>query len=295
MQRRFSTRDLGLSVRMVLLALCVTALYCSIAAGLVVLAVVEPTWTPYIVVLTFVVVGTTIGRYRTAGGLMLDSVGAEPATTRDEPKLYAMLERLSALADVPVPSLSVVDSPTPNAFTVGVRRRNATIVVTNALEGLLSRAELEAVLGHELAHIANRDAGVMTLAGVPRTLGETLIGEEGVVFYTWFFIWWLGIPIWGLGSLITLTLSRYREFAADRGSSLLTGRPEDMMSALVKLTGSGASIPNTDLRKLARVEALWVVATGRARLAFFSDHPPLEQRLARLEKMAQTMGEPVGH
>ena len=87
------------------------------------------------------------------------------------------------------------------------------------------------LLAHELAHVANRDAGVMTFAGVPRTLGETLIAEEGVVFYAWFFIWWLGIPIWALGSLITLTLSRYREFAADRGSAVLTGRPADMMSA----------------------------------------------------------------
>ena len=294
MERRFSTRDLGLSMRMVVLALCITALYAAIATGLVVLALVEPSWTPFIAALTFIVVATTVGKYRSASGLMLDAVGAEPASARDEPEAYAMLERLAALADAPTPGLAIVDSPTPNAFTVGVRRRTATVVVTDGLRKLLTKPELEAVLAHELSHVANRDAGVMTLAGVPRTLGETLIGEQGPIFYTWFFIWWLGVPVWALGSLFTLTLSRYREFAADRGSSLLTGRPADMMSALVKLTGEGASIPNSDLRKLARVEALWVVGTGRARLTFFSDHPPLEQRLARLEEMAQTMGAPDG-
>jgi heat shock protein HtpX len=279
---------------MTVLTLAVVGLYLLIAAGLVLLGVVEPTWIPFIVVLTLVVVIATISRYGTASGLMLNAVDAEPAETEDHPELHAMLERLSALADLSVPSLSIVESPTPNAFTVGVRRRDAIVVVTSALPDLLTSAEVEAVLAHELAHVANRDAGVMTFAGVPRTLGETLIAEEGAVFYAWFFIWWLGIPIWALGSLITLTLSRYREFAADRGSAVLTGRPADMMSALVKLTGDDESIPNTDLRKLARVEALWVVATGRARFAVFSDHPPLAKRLARLEEMSRTMGEPDG-
>lgn len=279
---------------MLLLAIAVTVLYAAIATGLVALAFVEPNWTPFIIVLSVIIGGATIAKYGTASGLMLGAVDARPVTERDQPKLYAMLERLSALADVPVPDLAVVDSPTPNAFTVGVRRRDATIVVTSALQRLLTTGELEAVLAHELAHIANRDAGVMTFAGVPRTLGETLIAEEGAVFYAWFFVWWLGIPIWAFGSLITLTLSRYREFAADRGSAILTGRPADMMSALVKLTQDDSEIPNIDLRKLGRVEALWVVATGRPRFAIFSDHPPLEERLARLGEMSRSQGEPVG-
>src|SRR5947208_3142426 len=138
-------------------------------------------------------------------------------------------------------------------------------------------------------------AGVMTVASVPRTLGETLIAEEGLVFYVWFFIWWLGVPIWIFGTLLTLALSRYREYAADRGSALLTGRPAALMSALVKLDDRGAGIPADDLRALARVEALWVVPNGRRpRFSLFADHPPLEKRLARLAEMARVMGSAVG-
>ena len=167
--------------------------------------------------------------------------------------------------------------------------------MTTGLPSDLVPHELEASLAHELAHVANRDAALMTRASVPRTLGETMIAEEGLVFYVWFFVWWFGILIWALGSLLTLALSRYREFAADRGSALLTGRPESLMSALVKLAGPDAAIPDADLRRLSRVESLWVVPNGKARFAVFSDHPPLERRFARLEAMAREMGRPVGH
>ncbi len=279
---------------MVRVALLVAALYCAIAAGIVLICVIEPTWTLYVIALTSAVVVTTVVKYRSAQGLMLDAVGAEPAAARDEPHLHEVLARLAALADLPTPRLALVDSTAANAFTAGVRRRNATVVVTTRLQAALTPPEIEAVLGHELAHVANRDAGVMTLAAVPRTFGETIMAEEGLVFYAWFFIWWVGLPIWAVGSLLTLTLSRYREFAADRGSALLTGRPADLMSALVKLNGSDSSIPDDDLRRLSRVESLCLVPNGRARFALFSDHPPLARRLARLEEMTRVMGEAVG-
>jgi heat shock protein HtpX len=281
-------------VRIAILAVCVIGLYVGIPAGVVGVCVIEPAWTPYVVAFTTVVLIATIGHYRSASGLMLDATGAQRSTPEHEPELYAMLARLASLADIPTPRLAVIATPNTNAFTVGIRRRDATVVVTTGLRNALGAREIEAVLGHELAHVANRDAGVMTLAGVPRTLGETLIGEEGLIFYLWFLIWWLGIPIWALGSLVTLTLSRYREFSADRGSALLTGGPAALMSALVKLDGSDVSIPDEDLRRLSRVEALCVVSNGQARFALFSDHPPLAKRLARLEEMTRGMGKLVG-
>jgi heat shock protein HtpX len=293
-QRRFSTRDLGLSLRMVLLALCAAGLYFGIVAAIVLLALVEPTWTPYIAVLAFVITITTVVRYGSAGGLLLGATGAEIVSDDKEPALHGMLDRLAALADLPKPRLALVDSPATNAFTVGVRRRRSTVVVTTGLLGVLTPAEIEAVLAHELAHIANRDAGLMTVAGVPRAFGETIMDQNGIVWITWFFLWWLGVPIWALGSLVTLTLSRYREFAADRGSALLTGNPAGLMSALVKLDGADSAIPAEDLRSLSPVEALCVVSNGRSRFGFFADHPPLEKRLARLAEMARVMGEPVG-
>jgi heat shock protein HtpX len=279
---------------MVLLGLCALGLYCGIVAAVVLLAFVEPTWTPYIVVLAFLVITVTVARYGSAGGLLLGTTGARPATHDEEPALHEMLDRLAGLADLPKPRLAIVDSTTTNAFTVGVRRRKSTVVVTTGMRDMLTSAEIEAVLAHELAHIANRDAGLMTVAGVPRALGETIMDQNDPLWIAWFFIWWLGVPIWGLGSLVTLTLSRYREFAADRGSALLTGNPAELMSALVKLDGIDSEIPDEDLRLLSPVGALCVVSNGRSRFAFFADHPPLEKRLARLADMARVMGEPVG-
>lgn len=267
----------------------IAGLGAAIVTGIVALCLVEPSWSIYVLCLTAVVLVTTVSKYSSPKGLLLSAVGASPID-----RGHPALDRLAALADLPAPALATVGSPVPNAFTAGIRRRDATIVVTSGIERLLTEEEFEAVLAHELAHVANRDAGVMTVASVPRTLGETLIAEEGLIFYVWFLIWWLGIPIWAVGSLLTLALSRYREYAADRGAAILTGRPAALMSALVKLSKDGAAIPTTDLRRLARVEALWVVPTGRARFAVFSDHPPLEKRLARLAEMARELGEPIG-
>ena len=292
--KRFSTRDPGLTLRMAIVILLGAALYLAIPALLVLLGYAEPTWSPFIVVITLVIVGATVARYRSASGLMLSATGADRVESDNERELHSLLERLAGLADVVTPSVAVVDTAVANAFSVGVRRRDATVVVTTGLQRLLTPNELEAVLGHELTHVANRDAGVMTAMAVPRTIGETMIAEEGSAFYVWFVVWWIGIPLWALGTLLTLTLSRYREFAADRGAALLTGRPADLMSALVKLSGRDTEIPDDDLRRLSTVEALCVVANGGARFSLFSDHPPLAKRLARLAEMTRAQGEPVG-
>jgi heat shock protein HtpX len=277
---------------MTLTLVLVVALYAALAAGVIALIVAWPMWGAVAVVVAVVIVVTTSSQFRGATAFLLRAAGARPLV--DDHALGGSVERLAQLADVPPPRLYVIESETPNAFTVGTRRRSSRIAVTSAVLDALEPDEIEAVLGHELSHVANRDAVVMTFASVPRAIGETMIAEEGVVFYIWWVVWWIGIPIWAIGSLLTLTLSRYREFAADRGSALLTGRPETLMSALEKLESHGAGIPAGDLRELGRVEALWIVATGGPRLQFLSDHPPLEKRLARLGEMAREQGRPVG-
>src|SRR6266404_7239656 len=138
---------------MVTVLVAIFALCVAIVTGLVTLCAVEPSWTPFVVVLSAVVLGTTVTKYSSPKGLLLAAVGARPAN-RDQ----GSLERLAALADVPTPALATVDSPTPNAFTAGIRRRDATIVLTAGIDELLTEEELEAVLAHELAHVANRDA-----------------------------------------------------------------------------------------------------------------------------------------
>jgi heat shock protein HtpX len=277
---------------MTLTLLLVVALYAALAAGVIALIVAWPKWGAVAVVVALVIIATTGSQFRGAATFLLRAAGAR--ALGDDHALGVTVERLAQLADVPPPRLYVIESETPNAFTVGTRRGSSRIAVTSTLLDALEPNEIEAVLAHELSHVANRDAVVMTFASVPRAIGETMIAEEGVVFYIWWVVWWIGIPIWAIGSLLTLTLSRYREFAADRGSALLTGRPETLMSALEKLESHGAGIPAGDLRELGRVEALWIVATGGPRLQFLSDHPPLEKRLARLAEMAREQGRPIG-
>jgi heat shock protein HtpX len=208
-----------------------------------------------------------------------------------EHRVQRHLERLAALADVPVPRLAVVDTKTPNAFTVGITPGRTVVAVTEGLSHALNDRELEAVLAHELTHIANRDASVMTVVSFPRTLGQTLIGDDSLAVVVLFVVWPLGLPLWALGTLLTLTVSRYREYAADRGAALLTGAPEQLMSALRKL--SDQRIPSGDLRLQGPAEAFCIVPVRMPRFELFMDHPPLEKRLAALEDLARTLGKPA--
>ncbi|MDP9262115.1 MAG: M48 family metalloprotease, partial [Actinomycetota bacterium] len=155
----------------------------------------------------------------------------------------------------------------------------------------LTDAELEAVLAHEISHLANRDAAVMTAVSAPRLLGEVVVGGAGEGRgLIWLVAWPLGIVPLALGTALTLMVSRYREFAADRGSALLTGAPEQLMSALEKLSGHAIEIPHADLRA---ANAFCIVSTETKRFALFSDHPPLEKRLAALAEIARELGKPA--
>lgn len=145
------------------------------------------------------------------------------------------------------------------------------------------------MLAHEIAHLVNRDAAVMTAVAAPRMLGQVLIGDAGGTWLglVWLVIWPLGLPVYAIGSLLTLTVSRYREFAADRGSAILTGAPEQLMSALQKLSLHAVEIPHEDLRA---ANAFCIVPTEASILALFSDHPPLEKRLAALAAIVRELG-----
>lgn len=186
----------------------------------------------------------------------------------------------------------MIECETPNAFAIGLTPERSVVVVTTGLRSSLTHAELEAVLAHELAHIANRDTAVMTLAGVPRTIGGQLI--TGDVLLISFLVWPAGLPLLLLGTLLQFTLSRVREFAADRGSVLLTGAPEQLMSALQKLDAAQDGIPDADLRRMASVAAHCVVQLRRRRLDLLDDHPPLAERIAQLAELARlTAGRPA--
>jgi heat shock protein HtpX len=246
-----------------------------------------PAGWPYFLAVAIVVVVGSVVHNRGAERFALRSVAAEVRSPSSEPDLHRRIERLAQLADLPVPRLAVSESDSPNAFAVGLSPRRAVVVVTRGLRERLTGPELDAVLAHEISHIANRDAVVMTAANVPRASGETLVSVEGASIVT-LLVWPLGVPMILLGNLNTLTISRCREFSADRGSAVLTGEPEALMSALQKL--SDDAIPSLDLRG---VSALCIVPVSGARFAWLMDHPPLEQRLAALAELARELGKPA--
>lgn len=202
--------------------------------------------------------------------------------------LRSAIDRIAAQADVVPPRLAIVKSKSPNAFSVGLNERRAVVVVTT---GLLRRGltghELDAVIAHELAHVANRDGMVMTLVGVPAVAGSALWNQGVRGKFSFLVLYW---PIFVVGLLTMWTLSRYREYVADRGAALITGAPEHLMSALQKISGETA---RGDLRGGLAVQALCIVPARRKgwrRFELFSDHPPLEKRLARLAEFAREFG-----
>jgi heat shock protein HtpX len=291
MQRRAIGRDPGLTARMAIALVLLACTYVGLIVGCALLIAYRSQYAVWWIV-ALVAIGTSLAtRYRSGGRAILDALGATVAPTTRDGTLSGTVERLAVLADVATPEVVIADTDAMNALAVGLRRRRSTLVVTRGLVEALDHAELEAVLAHEISHLANRDAAVMTAVAAPRLLGEVVVGGAGEGRgLIWLVAWPLGIIPLALGTALTLMVSRYREFAADRGSALLTGAPEQLMSALEKLSGHAMEIPHEDLRA---ANAFCIVSTETKRFDLFSDHPPLQKRLAALAEIARELGRPV--
>jgi heat shock protein HtpX len=290
MRRRACGRDVWLSARMGVTSLLLVALY--------VAALVPPVWLFHRGILPAkfafgfeaLVVILFVWQYFSLDKMALRASGARIVEPGDAPKLHTALERLAALADIPKPQAAVVDSELPNAFAAGRSPASSTIVVTRGLVERLAPEEMEAVLAHEISHIANRDGAVMTFASFPSvTLREAIGSASWKVWVFGFPIMVLACAFYVVGLGIMLSISRCREYTADRGAALLTGTPEQLMSALQKIAGSIAGIPARDLRAVSQMSALFILPTNLNALT----HPPIERRLARLSAMSRDLGEPV--
>jgi len=291
MQRRALGRDFGLACRMAVALVLLMATYVALLALVVLLLAFRPSYW-WLWALALSALAIALGhRYRGGGETILRSIGARTMPLEADHGVHAVVARLAALADIPIPRVAVAETSAANALVVGFRRSRSTIVVTEGLLDLLEPQELEAVLAHEVAHLANRDAAVMTAVSAPRVLGEVVVGESSSnLGLLWMVGWPLGLIPLALGTFLTLPVSRYREFSADRGSAILTGSPAHLMSALVKLADHAAGIPHADLRA---ANAFCIVSTHAQTLSLFSDHPALEKRLAALAEVAREMGKPV--
>lgn len=212
-----------------------------------------------------------------------------------EPELQAIVERLCGRIDLPVPAIVVEPERQPNSWIVGARRGRSRLHVTRGLLDLLERDELEAVVAHELAHVAHRDAAVMTVVGGP---GEALRqGGRRTSTGGWWFFSIGGLAAQALGVVSTVgtrSLSRHRELAADTAAASLTGRPSALISALHKVSGRMELIPTHDLRAAAARDAFNLLPAGEETGRIMGTHPPLEARIARLERLEQRLHGPRG-
>jgi heat shock protein HtpX len=305
MKRKPYGRDAGLTIRMLLTGGLLGLLY--VVFAVVLYSVLNVGLVPALVI----VIGLAVFQYYTSDKLALAASGAKIVERDQAPELHTVVERLCAMANLPKPRIAVVDTDVPNAFATGRNPKHAVVAVTTGLWRRLDEKEIEGVLAHELTHIANRDVLVMTVASFFAMLAGVLTrfglyagmwgggggrsNNNNNAVPVWLIVLAVSIVTYVLSWILIRTISRYREYAADRGSALITGAPEYLMSALQKISGDIARIPQRDLREVQAMNAFFIIPTTvKQRTAeLFMDHPPLEKRLAALERIARDMGRPV--
>ncbi len=301
MKRRSYGRDAGLTLRMIVTGSLLGLLY--VVFAVVLFNVLSVGLAPMILI----VVGLAFFQYYTSDKLALAASGAKVVERDQAPELHAMIERLCAMADLPKPRVAIIDTDVPNAFATGRSPKHAAVAVTRGLWQRLEPQEVEGVLAHELSHVANRDVLIMTVASFFAMLAGLLtrFGLYGGMFGgrnrdnngvpVWLIVLLVSVVTYFLSQILILAISRYREFAADRGSALITGAPEHLMSALQKITSDIFRIPTQDLRQVEGMNAFFIIPTSVKSSArtLFMTHPPLEKRLAALAEIAREMGRPV--
>jgi heat shock protein HtpX len=302
MKRKAYGRDSGLRLRMFITSTLLGLLYVTFAV--VLFSVLNVGLVPLIVI----VVGLAFFQYYTSDKLALRAAGAKVIERDQDPQLFDTVERLAAMAELPMPRVAIVDTDVPNAFATGRSPKKAVVAVTTGLMRRLNQQEIEGVLAHELTHVKNRDVRTMTFASFFAMLAAVI---TRFAFYGSLFgggdrrdnngppIWLILLVVswvtYIISWILIRTISRYREYSADRGAAVITGAPEYLMSALQKITGDIAVIPQKDLREVQALNAFFIIpAKVKGSISeLFMDHPPLEKRLAALEKIAQEMGRPV--
>jgi heat shock protein HtpX len=290
-------KDTGLQIRMtvvffllgLLYVVLVGALFASGANGI-----------------TIAIIAGGLAAVQLFGGdkLALRAMGGREVTPAEAPELHAMIERLCIQADLPKPKVAVADTAMPNAFALGRGPKSATVCATTGIMELLSPAELEGVMAHELTHIGNRDVLVMTLAGFFATIAAYIV-QFGFLFGggggygddddnpSAFVLILVSLVVYIISFFLMQALSRYREFAADRGAALITGRPSALSSALMRISSGMHRIPQQDLRASSELSAFYFFppATKSAIAGLFATHPPMEKRIEALQRLeAQLQG-----
>jgi heat shock protein HtpX len=296
-------RDPGLAARMVFVMFLLGLLYVAV------MAVLLYSGLNFGFVLVLAAAGL-FAQYWFSSRIALYAMHAREVSPAEAPELHGVVDRLCALADMEKPRVAIADSDVPNAFATGRSPKDAVVCATTGILRRLDPPELEAVLAHELSHVAHRDVAVMTVAGflgvaagfITRMMfwfgpGPMVGGrdddDDGAP--AWLVVLLVSVVVYAVSFLLTRALSRYRELAADRGGAIITGAPATLAAALVKVTGAMGTIPTRDLRAAEPFNAFFftpAAAPGFSISSLFSTHPPLERRLAQLAEIERTLGRP---
>jgi heat shock protein HtpX len=244
-------------------------------------------------------------QYFMSDKLILMSTGAKKVTAEQEPELHRMVKMLADRYEMPMPKVAIIKTDIPNAFATGRNPKNALVAVTTGIQQRLTERELQAVIGHELAHVANRDMRVLAIANFLVTLTSFLMT---MLFWNMLFggmggrrnnngggimmVYLVTIIVYFIGQLLVLALTRYREYGADHTGAEISGDPGALADALEKISGTVANIPDKDLRKLQTANAFLIIPAalkGEGSMNLFSTHPPLQERVKRLRELEQRM------
>jgi heat shock protein HtpX len=283
-------KDTGLQVRMTFVFFLLGLLYVALVVALL---------TSGVNGVTVAIIAGGLAAFQLFGSdkLALRAMGGREVSPAEAPELHAMIDRLCVQADLPKPRVAVADTRMPNAFALGRGPKSATVCATTGIMEMLSPAELEGVMAHELTHVANRDVLVMTLAGFFATIAAYIV-QFGFLFGgggygddddnpSAFVLILVSLAVYIISFFLMQALSRYREFAADRGAALITGRPSALASALMRIDSGMHRIPQQDLRASSELSAFYFFPprTKSSIAGLFATHPPMEKRIEALQRL----------
>ena len=293
-QKAVFPRDTGLQARILLTLFLLGVLY-------VVFIVVLLSAGAGLVTVVVVMGGLSLAQLLFSDKLALSAMGAKVVTPQEAPGLHAMIEKLCIQADLPKPRIAVADTDLPNAFACGRSQKSATVCATTGIMRTLSPSELEGVMAHELSHVKHRDVLIMTIASFFASLAAIIL-QFGFFFGgggddenpSFIVVLLVSFAVYVISFFLMMALSRYREFAADRGAAIVTGRPSALSSALVKISTSVQQLPQRDLReaeRLERMNAFFIVPVRVKSVlqSLFSTHPPMEKRIERLQELERSL------
>ena len=288
-------RDVGLSARMILSFIILGILY------VLFLSVLHYLGIGYIP-LAIIASAMILAQWYFSDKIVLWTSGAKIVSKDDYPKLHEIIERLASKNGIPKPKVAVVNTQVPNAFATGKSPKSSLVAVTSGILNLLDDDELEAVIGHELTHVRSRDILVLTLASVFSTVAWYLaqFGFFGGIQSrnrdsagTTVIVIVVAVVTWIVSFLIIRAISRYREYAADRGGAAMTGNPDKLADALLKISGKMNNIPTKEIERVQKLNAFFIIPalSGNSIANLFSTHPPVEKRVAKLREMKTGMGQ----